>query len=820
MDEFRISNYLKPAEKQYTPPRQNDKYGTVECRMAKEWSKEAMRTIIYPTNSLAELDKLWIDFNCMPKDDRMESDDKSNEIFGVTNQENYEMLRSQLIKDDIKEIKIDNYIESAMESDGIFYTPVDVEAAIDWSKRSGYPIIFPTRNLEELEALWNNFLSYPIRIRNDSDTESIRCFGIDNERHYQYLRSEFLKDDIETEDIMQESFIGDAIISHKTFAMNSEVDTATRAKDLLTLVARKNENYEDAIISNIVDTTTAEYKASYQNLKFDVIPFADLPFFTPEEMIDFGVNQANPEDNFYGCEPIISNIITENGGNWFEQFSNACMGYYGSYSPLTWKRAIHDLYLKMQIAEDKDPYKQAILNLGWPPEAEFSPENQVNAAKRLKAKLADKSGSTQIVDLTGIDAEDISESAAISIDEDSTLYPVYLVLMAGNSLFSAAIKTVTKSKFSHAAISFDPTLKTMWSYGIEGSQKGMIGGFIKESIDNKPKDQEIAVYAIFLKKPDYEKLKNNVEFFIKNIGKTSYSYINLIVSHIFKIPMDMDRKMVCSQFVDKVLKLADIDISRKNSSLVAPSDIEKYAQENKKIYALYDNIVSKFKASRIKALVNKLRKKADPIKESRINWTDPVGIVFEMINNIHSLDSLQEISTKITLESVDPRVSKIYEVMVAPCLNAEAYFNEAKELPVKLDKEGNLFIKNIMKKKDFEAEYAKSHKLLRKYEENNNIEGIKYELCKLWSMNIIIEGRLYSDDEKYTKTNREVDLKARSKILNDFNYFLGVVLKKESDFNFEEYYNNSPFNDAMIKINKETIEWSGKLFKSLLLNFI
>lgn len=808
--EFRLSDYIKmPKCKRDIEPID----ANIKVELAKEWERDSMKSIIYPVKTLEDLETLWKDFEQMTIYFRRISDTKSVELFGITNQEHYEKLKSEFLKDDIHNLTVDEVVtESTTETPevGVSYTPVDIEQAMEWMTNSGYPIIYPTRNLDELETLWDNFNSYPIKIRRMSDTESTRFFGIPNEAHYNYLKSQFLKDDIEKPDVVQESFVGDAIISHKAFAMNEDVNTTLRAKDLLTLLARKNENYEEALIQNVVDKATKEYVSTHQNFKYDVIPFEDLPFFTPEEMIDFGVNQADPEGNFYGCEPV-ANVISE---EWFQKYCETCAGYSG-YNPVEWKNAIRTLFLKRESAADPAPYNQAILNLGWPPEVEFSPENQVKAAKRLKMKLADQTGSTQFVDLTGMTAEDISEAAAIEVDGD-VLHPVFIVLEEGKTLMSKMIQGVTKSDYSHAAISFDPAMKTFYSFGIENSVNGLKGGFIEEHIEDKDPSKKMGVYAIFLKEPDFNKLKENVDYFIAHAKDTSYSYIGLL-TNLFKIPINMKKTMICSQFVDKMLKLIDVDISNKQSSLVTPANYEKFAKENKKIYVLFDDVVSKFKPSRIRALITRLLKKAKPIKES-IHWTDPVGIVFEMVNHIESLEAMQELATKIDLNTIDKGVRKVYETMIAPCLEAECYLNEAKDFPVQFDKDGNLFIKNV-KKRDYEGEYAKSHKLLRKYEETGNIEGMKYELCKLWMMNSIIEAKLHSkkfNDLPSMAIESSKEHKARAKILNDFNHFLGVVLEEEPDFNFEEYFSNSPFNDEMIKINKDTVIWSGRILKAIM----
>lgn len=822
-DDFLVSNYIKPVN-EYADDRNNYlfsslRYSSYEIDQAKEWAQKALRTIIYPTSTLKELEELWFNFCMMPTNKRTESDDMSIQLFGVNNQYHYEFLKFEFLKDDIDNSDIESVIESfsitnSSEFEGVSYTPFDEAKAMEWSRETGYPIIYPTRTLEDLEELWNNFNLYPEHVRTVSDDKSVEIFGICNIEHYKYLKYNYIKEDIlkvQDEEIV-ESFIGDAIISHQTFAMNEDVDTSTRAKDLLRLICRNNESYEGYIISDIVDKSTTQYKLSNQNLKFDTIPFEDLPFFTPEEMIDFGVNQANPEDNFYGCEPI-SNIFAEDmtWDNWFNEYCNSCVGYYGNYKPIEWKNALRTLYLKKESAEDPAPYNQAILNLGWPPEADFTPENMIKATKRLKSRL--NNGSVQFVDLTGMNPGKVHESAAI---EDTKLYPVFIVLEEGKSILSAAIKKVTNSNYSHAAISFDPTMETMYSYGIEGSENGMKGGFIKEHIKDKAPDRHMAVFAIFLKKEDWQKLKDIIEDFIKNVEKTSYSYINLLISHIFNIPMNMSKKMVCSQFVDKILKLIDIDLSKKNSSLVNPADFEKYAKENKKIYILFDDFVAKFKPSRIKGLVTRLSKKATPIKES-ILWTDDLGIVFEMMNNIDNLAMLQEISRNINLDTIDSSARKIYESMIAPCLEAEVYV-EAKNFPIQLDKYGSLYI-NGVKKQSFEQEYRKSHQALKRYEETGSeaIDSIKYELFRLQALVDAIDTKLKNKDKKFFKLSDEEikELKdTRARIINDITKYTKLAMKFDPKFNFYKEYEKSEFNASNIRFNRYTLKGAGKLFRT------
>ena len=136
---------------------------------------------------------------------------------------------------------------------------------------------------------------------------------------------------------------------------------------------------------------------------------------------------------------------------------------------------------------------------------------------------------------------------------------------------------------------------------------------------------------------------------------------------------------------------------------------------------------------------------------------------------------------------------------------------EVKEFPVQFDEDGNLLIKNI-KRIDFEKEYSNAHRLLMAYDKNKNTEGMKYELAKLQFLNDILENHIYYDKKSIKK---DYYVKVRARILNDFNKYLSVLLKLEPLFVFGEYYQSTPFSDAVIKIRSSTLKHGIQLIKSL-----
>jgi len=115
--------------------------------------------------------------------------------------------------------------------------------------------------------------------------------------------------------------------------------------------------------------------------------------------------------------------------------------------------------------------------------------------------------------------------------------------------------------------------------------------------------------------------------------------------------------------------------------------------------------------------------------------------------------------------------------------------------------------------RDYENEYQESHRLLKQYEKTENIDPMKYELAKLFYINNRIESDIYSEN-KTVPRKKLVDI--RSRVLNDFNKYMQVVMKKDKQFNFANYYKKSPFSDESITIKAPTLKYSLEYFKQLL----
>jgi hypothetical protein len=140
--------------------------------------------------------------------------------------------------------------------------------------------------------------------------------------------------------------------------------------------------------------------------------------------------------------------------------------------------------------------------------------------------------------------------------------------------------------------------------------------------------------------------------------------------------------------------------------------------------------------------------------------------------------------------------------------------NEVKQFPVEFDQDGNLIIyKARIGSIAYGDEIDDSVKLLESYRNTNNIEGMKYELAKLWFINDSIEKKL---KKKLTNDQYKELIDHRATCLNVFKLNLEYVMKAEKGFNFSDYYNSTPFSDNSIKITANTLKYSMKAIASMI----
>ena len=218
---------------------------------------------------------------------------------------------------------------------------------------------------------------------------------------------------------------------------------------------------------------------------------------------------------------------------------------------------------------------------------------------------------------------------AVDPDEGwgNLLRPVFIVVInQGNafSKFGEAIKKYTpardgsKETHWHAAMGFGPNLKHLYSFSNGHEEAGnnkRKGGLAFESIEFYKKwyapTATMQVSCILLAKENFAKVKETLEYYIKNKEKTSYHTAGLLDIFFGKAKEDKMRlSNICSQFVDSILRNSGIKVSNRPNNLMSPSDL-KALEGDRKRFVIYDGLIAKYDPDTATEKVDQITKKRE-----------------------------------------------------------------------------------------------------------------------------------------------------------------------------------------------------------------
>lgn len=628
----------------------------------------------------------------------------------------------------VKEEAEDNY---KVNFDHIDYPNSAILVARDWANNNMRAIITPANSLEDLEDQWIKYKSMIRKHQRESDWKSEELFGVNNQTHYEYLKSKYIKADIQDdpEDIVEPSIsTPEDSIEYECRLLKSIDNPIILAEKCLDLHNRPDKSYyEEVLVKSYIDNNIEYYKDNIGQTTN--MPLNDLPFFDPEEMMDLGVFDRNYYDTPVSDNPELAPGITVE--QWFNNYKLLFDGITNEdtvrYNRMRVNK-LKEFYLDYDRIKESgninmiNARKQRILELGWNPEIDFSVRNRLMANNRIK-NILDEKYNLKIIN---------SENVVSTIRESENTSTDFVYLAA-----------ISEKDELNLCLSYDASFKEMYKYNTK-----LANGLVRYSLKNFNREDRMIVFGAVVKEKDLQTIKQLI---------AHYSDSNSPILYKFDDVVSYNLGIIVAAFMNKLMD---------NSA-------------TGHMYKLYDGTINEYKYGKLNSYMASLNS-------------------FETVNEEYS--------------SKDETSVKIYDNLIRPYLELH-YINEAKEFPIQFDKDGNLLIKS-MKKIDFEAEFAKSHKLLLQYENANNIEGIKYELSKLWFMNSLLESKIYK-----TKADKRSDLhKARAKILNDFKKYLDLVLAEDGDFNFTEYFDNSPYSDAVYKLSKHTLKYTASTIKDIILN--
>lgn len=259
------------------------------------------------------------------------------------------------------------------------------------------------------------------------------------------------------------------------------------------------------------------------------------------------------------------------------------------------------LYEQPYINYDK------IMSLGFNPNLEFNDDSILLQTTRLKDIFENKINNYNSKEL-------LIESVKNNLNN------IYILLSRTNSRTSNLINKVTGDEYTHSSFSFDNKFDNMYSFNSKG--------FVTESLDefkNKFGDINIAIFSASISNNKYMKIKARIMEYVSKRNKMHYSTLGLIGVLLNK-PIIFDNFKFCSEFVDELLKLADIDILNKPSGLTRPQDFKN----NKILKKIFEGKISDYTNKKIKEKVDLLNE-----YKTSVEFNNKGDLV---IKNIHKLD--------------------------------------------------------------------------------------------------------------------------------------------------------------------------------------
>ena len=628
--------------------------------LANKFMRDTNYIIIKDTDDLEELQRQWELFETqMTKRQQRLSDDRSIEIWNMTNQEHYESLRDELMSD------VDSKYGDSEEDDNesVYYDPeedednfnddefdnligldTDNEDIPDDDNNITEPVkedsVIPIENnnikISEPKH-YNSFLknSQDIQKDNMADQYEIdtnmhiigRVTGGNVDDYLNNLEKSFTNFNAQTHDHRKKSddkcreIYGMSNLERYN-KLKADALKFKSVKTIEKVTSTDNETLDSSKVQQLGEFVSQVYDNmqavnEVENLKVNKHRrFNDTPYFTPSEMIDMGVHGNH---NFYCKDADNDGLITNiKIPTWFASYKDMSMDHIFEDYRNDWIDTLDLLYsdfedIKSSGDEDKIlARKQSILDLGWNPEIPFNRKNRLKASKRV-SDILDKTIPKDIfINLDNIPESDDDELLSEAANK-STHKPVLLIFTQGHTpIVSQGIKLVTGSSYSHASISFDPELKEVYSFNIREK-----AGFIKENLDSF-KDNIISVMAFFAPTKIVKQLKDKVKDFENN--KTTFD-LRIFFNKILKIDHKVSKNeyhQVCSTFVDTVLKSGNINLVG-DIEIPDPGQLYDHAKAiPNKIIEVFNDVATKYDGKKTKKKINSLLKTGiESIEESK-----------------------------------------------------------------------------------------------------------------------------------------------------------------------------------------------------------
>lgn len=515
---------------------ENESYiDSADDRARQIMASQGIFLVINNVKDLKELEKMYELFIGQSDDNRLYADQVSMDLYGITNDEHYIMLKHDILEK-YPEQEDEDYLD---DIEIYFYDP--------------------NGNISEED-------NQPFSLKESSYKDNDKFAGIGpkieigNTLHYYENTRNFIKD--------SDNILESVVVASEALREQPETYVENEVRSIL------EDTLKDKLIEN-----------------FDVNINMGA-YFTPDEMQKLGV--YSNEDNYYynlsdnktiGIDP----KTNDTSYNWYLSYVARCLGLRGPIKNTytKWVSTVHNLTSSIpnslnestMVPWKKQERKQAILELGWNPEIPFTEEN---------IKMANERVNKYFQESIGYDFINISNCfKGCSVAKDDIKENMGTVFI---HFFSTEDGSILPDDCPRVAVGILPNLNHIWTVG-----NGLFSMPVNyESYLKYDRIKNIHVTTYCFREPNGFSVVNT----LNRLGKQTYEYsfINFICRQFHVTHMEVaDQRLYCIYLINMLLELTRDGLgSTLPLSFPSLANLRGDSVNKDHIYKVYDGPVSSF----------------------------------------------------------------------------------------------------------------------------------------------------------------------------------------------------------------------------------
>ena len=700
------------------------------------------------TNDLDQLESDYSQWQMLTYDQKKISDMECLSKYGLYNTQLYEKLKAEILANSSLP---NGYLNEGfvINNDDINYLYQSTQtASIIMKNDPNIVLITPYDSMSRLQTKISQYNALLDKYRMMSDHYSIELFKSPVMDMYERVRKTLSEDNNHNLYTIEDV----SLMRYENEVKNScdYIDSLRYYKLALECMVGtfKRSNYEKVQMQNILDQNPIQNEINYDKFLPEVVPFMTIDEYSKyNETKDLG---------------IFDYITIEDG-----------VKYVDTIRKLQYEGAI-----------------DSQLKLGWNPNIKITPES-LKYARDKQVNYLNEIYNFKFINLSNYTTSDIIDESVHfdniydPAETKMKLYPVFIAMVYNKSLHGELIKKITNSQYSHVGIALDSSLDNIYSFTYHNNIT-RDDGFGSDTIRywlNRDKNSKLAVAVIFVDTETYKKLKRNLKWFENNKDKTKYNFKNAIDILLNKVTdLKNGFAFMCSNFVDMILRMCNIELIDKSNNLVVPGDFYKITR-NPKIFLLYEGLTRNYKAKDMNKKIRALYHRNVVFKKEEPNIIDNVVDAIKSIGE-HNIDTLS--NTLYKTENVKLNtIAKEMNELIKP-----------EEIIVSIDPtkvKYNIYTGELSPN-DYQEEFDRIVTYLHQYDSSKSIDILKDGLSSIWYLKNQIEKELSKIKDPKNSIYQQLSIILNSSN-NIYDSYYKLLKNKEKDFDMSKYINISkPFN--------------------------